>query len=545
MSEFRKLTEEKEWLEFKEAKEDFSFEKLGQYFSALSNEAHLQSVESGWLILGVENSKKNIVGTLYRKDVPMENLKHEISKHLTGNISFTGVYELDFPKGRVVMFQIPPAPKGIPIAWKGHFYGRDGESLVALNLQKIETIRGVKHDWSEDICEGAVIDDLDINAINFARNEYVKKNPLLVEEINKWNEQTFLNKAKLTIKGKITKTAILLLGKPETTHFLSPYLARITWIVKNEKYQELDYEHFNPPLILASIKLQAKIRNLKYRYMPDTTLFPEEITKYDSWVLREALHNCIAHQDYSLKGKITVVENSDELIFSNMGSFLPGTIENVICEDAPPKQYRNPFLVDAMANINMIDTIGSGIKRMFAKQRDRFFPMPTYKLSENEVTVYILGKILNPIFTKLLRERPELDLESVILLDYVQKSIKIPKDAHKLLKQQGLVEGRYPNIYLSSGVHCHLDKKAEYIKKRGLDKEYYTNLVIEYIKKFGNSSRKDIDDLLLEKLPEVLSKGKKKNKIRNLLYEMSKKKGIIKNAGTTKQPIWILSSKLS
>ena len=112
-------------------------------------------------------------------------------------------------EGRVLMFQIPPAPQGLPIAWKRHYYGRDGESLAGLNLQEIETIRGNINDWSEDVCPDATLYDLDLKAIEFARVEFIKKHPALEEEIKKWDDKTFFNKAKLTIKGKLTKAIIL------------------------------------------------------------------------------------------------------------------------------------------------------------------------------------------------------------------------------------------------------------------------------------------------------------------------------------------------
>ena len=539
---FKSLPKETEWLEFKKAEHSFSFEELGKYFSALSNEARLQGKDAGWLILGVEDQTRRICGTSFKEAGGLDDLKHEISQQTTGNISFIEIYELTLPEGRVLMFQIPLAPQGLPIAWKRHYYGRDGESIVGLSLQEIEAIRGNIHDWSEDICEDASMGDLDLQAVNFARIEFVKKYPSLAEEAKDWSDNVFLNKAKLTIKGKLTKTAILLLGKPESTHFISPIIGRMTWIVKDDKGKDLDYEHFDPPFLLASQKLRGKIRNLKYRYMPDQTLFPEELLKYDPWVIREALHNCIAHQDYALRGKIVVVEKPDELIFANMGSFLPGSIERVIEEDAPPKRYRNPFLITAMANLNMIDTIGSGIKRMYLTQRDRFFPMPTFELKPDEVTVRILGKILDPAYTRLLRERDDIDLNAIILLDYVQKKIKITKEAHQYLRKQQLVEGRFPNLHLSSDVHKHLDDKAGYIKKRGFEKAYYEKLIIEYLSKFGKASRNDIDDLLMDKLPDIYSLAQKKNKIRNLLYEMSRVRCVIENSSSsTKNPVWVLS----
>lgn len=541
LDEFLAEPKEAEWLEFKEAKRSFSFDELGKYFSALSNEARLQSSSYGWLIFGIENKNREIVGTSYKNHGEIEKLKHDISQHTTGNLTFIGIYEVKTLKGRILMFQIPPAPQGIPVAWKRHFYGRDGESLVGLSVQEIEAIRGNINDWSEELCSEASIGDLDLQALDFSKVEFTRKYPSLEKDIKSWDDKTFLNKAKLAIKGTLTKTAILLLGKSESSHYLSPVVSRMTWVVKDDKNKELDYEHFDPPFLLASQRLREKIRNLKYRYMPDQTLFPEELLKYDPWVIREALHNCIAHQDYTLRGKIIVVEKPDELIFSNMGSFLPGTIESVIEEDAPPKQYRNPLLVNAMANLNMIDTIGSGIKRMYITQRERFFPLPTFDFRKQEVTVHIHGKILNLSYTKLLRSNNKIDLNSNILLDYVQKGIKISKEAHKFLKGQKLVEGRYPNLHLSSDLHEALDKRAEYIKKRGLQSGHYEAFIIEYLKKFKKASRKDIDDLLLDQLPDVLSREQKRNKVRNLLHRMSKQKGIIYNEGSSKSPVWRLS----
>ena len=42
-----RLSHETECIEFKEAKDKFSFDKLGQYFAALSNEANLKQKECG------------------------------------------------------------------------------------------------------------------------------------------------------------------------------------------------------------------------------------------------------------------------------------------------------------------------------------------------------------------------------------------------------------------------------------------------------------------------------------------------------------------
>ena len=198
---------ETEVLEFKEAKKQYDFKKLGKYFSALSNEANLIGKQDAWLVFGIKDNDKSIVGSEFRADQAwLHSLKGEIANKTTHRLTFKEIYELDTADGRVVLFQIPPAPQGIPIAWEGHYFGRDGEELNALNLEELERIRrqGLDNDWSVEICENASMDDLSDIAILRARQLYIVKNPDKVDDINQWDDITFLNKAKLCIKGKIT-----------------------------------------------------------------------------------------------------------------------------------------------------------------------------------------------------------------------------------------------------------------------------------------------------------------------------------------------------
>jgi len=542
--ELLRLPKETEWLEFKLAERNFHFDDLGKYFSALSNEANLKNKDCSWLIFGVNDNRK-IIGSQYRKNrAELESLKSEIAKHTTGNVTFIEIFELDLSDGRVIMFQIPPAPKGIPVAYKGHYYGRHDEALGALTIQEIEQIRNQakQYDWSAQICEKATIHDLDRDALIKARELFKEKNPRLADEVDQWNDLEFLNKAKITIQNKITNASIILLGKIESEHFISPAVAQITWILKDENNVNLDYEHFHPPLILNVENALNKIRNLKYRYIVTQTLFPTEITMYEPWVIREALHNCIAHQDYDLGGRIVITEKPDKLFFSNLGSFIPCSIENVIRQNYPIEKLRNPLLTAAMVNLNMIDTIGGGIIRMFTYQKNRYFPLPDYDLTQsNRVIVTIHGKIIDENYTRLLIEKTDLDLETVILLDKVQKRIKLNKDEFKVLKSKKLVEGRYPNLFVTSEIASVTGEKARYIKDRGFDNVHYQDLILAFIRKYGSANRNEIDELLMDKLPEVLSEKQKKRKIKNLLYKISKEKGLIKNIGTKKFPEWIIS----
>ncbi len=182
LAELRSLPGETEVVEFKEAKNDFSFEKLGKYFSALSNEANLKGTPEAWLVFGIENRQRNIVGSNYRANnrPHLDSLKSEIASKTTNRITFIEIHELQKPEGRVILFQIPPAPQGLPIAWEGHYYGRDGEELAALNLEKIERIRQQTihhdHDWSAEICPRATLKDLDREKLdNFIERARIKR----------------------------------------------------------------------------------------------------------------------------------------------------------------------------------------------------------------------------------------------------------------------------------------------------------------------------------------------------------------------------------
>jgi ATP-dependent DNA helicase RecG len=544
LDSLRGLPSETEWLEFKEAKANFDFNKLGRYFSALSNEANLKSKPCSWLILGIEDKNRRIVGTIYRSGrASLEKLKSEIAEKTNGRITFVEIHELHLSGGRVIMFQIPPAPQGIPTSWEGHYYGRDGETLSPLNIHEIEQIRGQSKDfdWSAQTCEGASINDLDEEALAFARKKFKEKNKnqSFADDIDKWDTTTFLDKTRITINGKITNTAIILLGKPETSHYLSPAVAQITWKLDST---ERAFEHFDPPFFLNANKVYQKIRNIKYKLLPGNTLFPVEVDKYEPWVILEALNNCIAHQDYTLQSRIIVTETVDELLFINAGNFYEGTVDDYTLGNKTPEKYRNYFLAKAMVNLGMIETLGYGIKKMYIEQQRRFFPMPQYDLnSPGKVKLRIIGKVLDENYTRILIERTDLSLETAIYLDKVQKKEKLAKDEAMKLRKQNLVEGRYPNLYVSSGVAAVTEDKSLYIKHRAFDNTHYKKMIISFIKKFGAAGRNDLDKLLLDKLSDVLDEEQKNKKIDNLLQEMARKDRTIKNIGSRRWPKWTLT----
>ncbi len=546
MDRLRTEPRETEWLEFKTNR--YEPQLLGEYLSALANSACLLGKPRGYLVFGIEDETHDVAGTTFdpaaEKGKGNQPLPLWLSLGLQPNVGFE-IHSFDYQGKRMVLFEIHPAFDR-PVKFYGTAYIRDGSSKTELARypEKERQIWQRRLDWSAQICERAQISDLEPAAIAKARREFKAKIPpdnlpAATLEVDGWDDVTFLNKAKLTTQGAVTHTALLLLGRDETTTLLAPAVARISWILKNDCNEEQDYEHFGPPFLLNVDKVLTRIRNLTVRELPSGTLFPVEMAQYDPWVIREALHNCIAHQDYSLRGRINVVESPAGLILSNVGGFLPGSVETVIRQDAPLEIYRNPFLAEAMVNLNMIDTQGGGIKRMFQSQRRRFFPLPDYDLSNPErVAVEIPGRILDERYTRLLMANTDLDLATIMLLDRVQKRQSISPEEHRRLKAAKLVEGRYPNLIVAAQVAAVTGEKAKHIRDRGFDNRYYRDLILDMIGKHQPVSREEINELLLDKLPEVLNEDQKMDKIHNLVSSLSGKR--IRNIGSRRTPRWVL-----
>ena len=541
------VTFENEVVEFKEARSNYHFNDIGKYFSALSNEANLRGLQEAWLIFGISDDKK-ILGTDFRKQGGLQNLKKEIINGTNERLTFMEIYTINLEKCRVIAFQIPPAIRGIPTTWQGAAYAREHESISPLPMNKVDLIRSqIGMDWSKEIVENATLEDLDKEAVKKARELFSKRQSdrkKAQEILRKLSDIEVLNKAGITIKGKITRTALLLLGKSESSYFFDGFIPRITWTLYNADYSVKTYEHFDMPLLLAVDQVYSRIRNVKYRYIAgQQTLFPDEVDQYEPELIKEIINNCIAHQDYRLRGKINVEEFEDKLIFINEGGFIPETIEQALEPGYKPPYYRNVFLCNAMVNLYMIDTNSMGIPMMYQIQRDKCFPLPTYDLNTiNRVKVIVYGKILDKNYTQLLHSNGELDIQTVFLLDKVQKGQTISKESFKKLKRQGLVEGRYPNLFVSFKVANSVGQKANYIRNKGLDDDICKQLIIKALEAMGEASKQDLMEILEKALPDVLSEEQKSKKVSNLLQAM-KKEGMIAARGTNRYAKWYVINK--
>ena len=519
---------ENEVVEFKKAENSFDFDDLGKYFSALSNEANLMDKDFGWLVFGVHDKTREILGTSYKNGMKsLQKLKFDLSQHTTDRNTFRDIYELEVEGKRVLMFQIPAAPRGIPMAWQGHFYARRGESLVALDMSKYEEIRRqtVNEDWTAEVVPDATIDDLDQEAIAKAREGYKQRYPRLAKECDGWDDKVFLDKAGLTIDGKVTRTTLLLVGKETAAHKLN-HIAQIVW--KCFQDGQVFGDIYTIPFVLTTTELLGRIRNYRFKIYPKDSLIPAEVWKYDTESILEGMHNSIAHQQYEKNARIIVTENMDSLKFQNDGSFYEGDYKEYITGEKTPKSYRNPALVKAMVNIRMIDTQGYGIHKMYQSQKDRYLPMPDYDLSTaDEVVLNLPGTIIDENYSLMLLANQDMSLMDAVLLDQVQKGKPINDNAIKKLRKEGLIEGRKPHLYVSKQVAKATNTQVEYTLRKGFNDAECQEWILKALKDHKVLSRKQINELLWNKLPVDYTDTQRVNKIGNLIMKL-KRQGVIK-----------------
>lgn len=532
---------------------------IGEYLSALANAAVLERHDHAYLVWGVSDKTCAVTGTTFNpftaKGEGAQPLVMWLTQVTTPRPDFA-FHEVQHPDGRLVVLDIK-APRSAPLAFQGIRYIRIDSHKTRLAEHPDKELRiwellGQKSDWSGEIVADASLADLDPEALDAARKRFTEyllkaepdtaRHEQIRTEAQAWDVPTLLNKARITKGGRITRAALLLLGKDESAHFLAPVDAKLSWITRNAHNATGASHPYGMPFLLATDQVFRRIRNDAIEAMPDGTLFPVAVQRYDSWVIREALHNCVAHQDYRMGGKVNVVEHPDKLVFTNLGQFIPPSVEWMLEHQSPPEHYRNQWLIDGMIRLRMIDQVGSGIRRMFQTQRDRNFPLPDFVFEVTQqghprVEVTVPGQVLDVKYTRLLMKRADLNLRQVLQLDKVQKKQPLAADEVRALKALKLIEGRSPNFFVSAKVAEWAGQKASYIRNKGLDDGYYRKLVTDYLAKYGQATRKDMDELLLAKLPDVLDATQKAHKIRNLLQAM-RRDGLIHRTGPKATGVW-------
>ena len=520
-----------EWKEMKNLKNSFAGDEKNDVISYVSAIANM---EGGHLVIGVQDKTLEIVGTdLSRFNLNAQSAVWKLLEHCT-NLSSEGLsideYTTEDTYKTVWIIHIPKHLPRRPVYAHKKAWQRVEDSLVEMTQERLaaileEPIFDAK-DWSAEIVPNATLADLDELAVAKARVMFKKvhASKIPAEEIDTWTVEELLCNSGIMTDGKLTRASIILLGKPVSVFKLRPAVIEVTWTLRDERQEVIDYEHFTAPFILTVDQILGKIRNLTMRELPGGTLFPETMKQYDDYTIREALHNAIAHQDYTLQQRINFVENPGFLYYANGGSFIPGTLQKALATKGPQRHFRNECLCRAMVNFNMIDTVSRGIKKMFNEQWRRHFPMPDYEIDaiNKEVGVKIYGNTINEKYTKLLKENKTLTLEDCILLDAVQKGHRIAEDDVLALLDRGLLEGDTSEYIISLDIAKKTKQLPDYTRNRGLDKAKLQQMILQYLQNAGSvgAKRDAIFEYLKEVLPKTKTQEQQERMVGNILAEM-------------------------
>ena len=527
-----------EWKEMKNLKNLFAGDEKNDVISYV---AAIANMEGGHLVIGVQDKTLEIVGTdLSKFNLNAQSAVWKLLEHCT-NLSSEGLsideYTTEDSHKTVWIIHIPKHLPRRPVYAHKKAWQRVEDSLVEMTPERLAAILEEPvfeaKDWSAEIVPNAVLTDLDELAVAKARVMFKKvhASKIPAEEIDAWTVEELLSNSGIMIDGKLTRAAIILLGKPVSVFKLRPAVVEVTWTLRDERQEVVDYEHFTAPFILTVDQILSKIRNLTMGELPGGTLFPETMKQYDDYTIREALHNAIAHQDYTLQQRINFVENPGYLYYANGGSFIPGTLQNVLTTKGPQRYFRNECLCRAMVNFNMIDTVSRGIKKMFNEQWKRHFPMPDYEIDalNKEVGVKIYGNTINEKYTELLKENNTLTLEDCILLDAVQKRHRISEKDVVALLNRGLLEGDTSEYNISLDIAKKTRQLPYYTHNRGLDKAKLQHMILQYLQNAGSvgAKRDAIFDYLRDVLPRNKTPEQQERMVGNILAEMKEAEIVI------------------
>lgn len=486
---------ETEHLEFKEAKNTFNFEtgshSLCGYFVALANEG------GGRIILGVKDSfPRNVCGTFAFKDVA--KLKKDLLDKFSRRIN---IEEFFWKENRVLIINVPSRPIGEWLTFKGRALMRVGGSLenMSMDRQK-EILNEIFEDYSAKIIDGAEIRDLSPEAIKELRNLLIQSERV-EKDINSFSDKQLLIDLGLIQKNKITIAALVLLGKE---HSLKKYLphaeVRFGYKIDDSEIRNDDTKVFSEGYLLFYNNLWDKIdsRNLTLRLPYGLKLLEKKA--FDEETLREAINNAIIHRDYSRSGTILIIQTTKSFEITSPGGLLDGiTIENI----ADETRARNKLIADVLFKCDFVEQFGNGVNLMIRNQLSYGKNIPDYRnTTYSKVILKIDGTIQDYEFAKYvylvtIKKGKILNDKELLILNKIKLNQKVEANemTNNLLNLE-LIESLGRDKYiLSKKYYRKMDKKGEYTRKRGLDKETNKSLILDHLKKWGKGYMYEFKDV--------------------------------------------------
>ena len=472
---------EDEHLEFKRAKTQFHFEKLVKYCVALANEG------GGKMILGVTDRRpRTVVGSRAFPD--LEWTKAGLIERLRLRLD---VEELQHPDGRVLVFQVPPRPIGMPLEYQGAYLMRGGESLIPMTPDQLQRIFAeTGPDFSAEICTPAQLDDLDPAAVEILRQLWQRKLP--DQDISTRPDEQLLADAELLVDGGVTYAALVLLG---TRKALGKHLAQAELIFEYRSNDApgpaAERQEFRQGFLSVLDDVWRLVNQRNDRQHFQQGFFVWDVPTFNERVVRETVLNAVSHRDYRHGGSVFVRQYPQRIEIVSPGGFPSGiTPENILRQQNP----RNRRIAEVLAKCGLVERAGQGFDLIFRECIRQSKPLPDFSHTDaHTVWLTLHGDIQDPEFLRFLEEIGQeqvatFGLDDFLVVDLVRREQRIP-DALRLrvehLLEQGIIErvgrGRGVRLLLSRRLYRHIGKAGVYTRKRGLDRETNKELLMKHI----------------------------------------------------------------
>jgi len=520
---------EGEHYEFKEAKNKMDFQEALKYSCALAN------CGGGKLILGITDSRPRKVVGSSAFEQPERTRKGLIEK-LKINADF---HIFDYKGKRVLVFEIASRPVGLPVHVDGKAWWREGDSLVPMPQKEMRKIFDESgHDFSNDICPGAVIQDLDTNAIELFRSKWIEKSGN--NRYKNLSIQQLLTDIEAMIENGITYAALILFG---THRALGRFLPQSEIVFE---YRSSDAsgpaqhrEEFRVGFFACYDRLWELInlRNDKQHYQDG--LFVFDIPTFNERVVRESLLNAVSHRNYQLGGSVFVRQYSDRLVIESPGGLPAGvTLDNILDRQSP----RNRRIAEILALCGLVERSGQGMNLIYELSIKEAKSLPDFNGTDDHfVCITLNGLIIDKRMLSLINrignERLEsLSTDDFLVINTLFHEQKLPNNLHtrtKRLIDMGIIESAGRNKYvLARSMYAATGKSGVHTRIVGLDRETNKELILKHIKKNGNNGTP------LKELHQVLP-GHARSQIQVLLRELRNEKRIYVK-GFTKNARWFL-----
>lgn len=474
------------------------------YVTALCNEG------GGYLVIGMtDNYPHEVVGTQQN----VGSIGELEAKIYTDTGIRPIVYELYEDQKRVLVIEVPCRPAGKVFKFEDVALMRVGEELKPMSDEVyLKIIQEQEPDFSQQICEGLLISDLDQKAIILLKEKYsIKQNNPQFKLLP--NEQ-ILSDLELLKNGKLTNAALILLAKKEILQERLPQTKVMLEYRNSESQIPFDnrIEFVDPFFILIDeLWKTINLRNGSFPIQDGAYIF--NIPYFNEEVIRESINNAISHRDYRRTSEIVIKQFPQRLDVINAGGFPAGvTLENLIKIPSTP---RNRLLADILQKTGIVERSGQGVDKIYYNTLSEGKAEPDYSKSDNfQVSLKLSAIIEDRAFAlfidsiqKELSANDKLSVLEIVTLNKIkngtQKNELDLEQVNQLL-QKKLIEkrGKTNAIFyiLSKDYYEFTDEKAKYYNLREIDDSQFLNIIMQFLSKEEKAKMKDFVGLFENKL---------------------------------------------